>query len=59
MMRCRRLFERATSLNLSTKKMKFFFKRFLTWEKEHGIESQQQHVKDKARQYLESKIVEK
>lgn len=37
----RSLFERATSLNLSTKKMKYFFKRFLDFEREHGTESTQ------------------
>ncbi len=52
----RQLYERATSLNLSTKKMKFFFKRFLDFEREHGTADQQEHVRAKARAYVESKV---
>eukprot|EP00002_Diphylleia_rotans_P029609 TRINITY_DN6038_c0_g1_i1.p1 TRINITY_DN6038_c0_g1~~TRINITY_DN6038_c0_g1_i1.p1 ORF type:complete len:1954 (+),score=468.69 TRINITY_DN6038_c0_g1_i1:60-5921(+) len=52
----RSLFERVTSLNLSSKKMKFFFKRYLEWEKEIGNDACIEHVKEKARKYVESKM---
>lgn len=52
----RRLFERITSLNLSTKKMKFFFKKYLTWEKANGADPERlERVKAKAREYVASK----
>eukprot|EP00742_Colponemidia_sp_Colp-10_P002144 GILJ01002291.1.p1 GENE.GILJ01002291.1~~GILJ01002291.1.p1 ORF type:complete len:1257 (+),score=280.24 GILJ01002291.1:184-3954(+) len=50
----RRLFERCISLRLSSKKMKFFFKRYLEFEKEVGTEETIEHVKQKAREYVES-----
>ena len=49
----RRLFERVTSLRLSSKKMKFFFKRYLEYEKTSGTEDTIDHVKQKARSYVE------
>lgn len=53
----RRLFDRITSLNLSTKKMKHFFKRNLTWEKTAGGADPErlERVKDRAREYVASK----
>ena len=51
----RGLYERVTSLNLSSKKMKTFFKRFLEFEKAEGTEHTVQHVKDKARAFVTSK----
>lgn len=51
----RALFERVTASTLSSKKMKFFFKRFLEFEKELGDEARVEHVKDKARSYVNSK----
>ena len=54
----RALFERVTSLNLSSKKMKFFFKRYLDFEKTEGNAGTVQHVKDKARAFVESKTQE-
>jgi len=51
----RHLFERVTSLNLSSKKMKHFFKRYFNFEKEIGDESRVTHVKQKAQQYVDSK----
>lgn len=51
----RRLYERVTSLNLSTKKMKYFFKRFLEFESAHGDAASVEHVKAKAVAYVESK----
>jgi hypothetical protein len=35
--------------------MKFFFKRYLTFEKEHGDAASIERVKDKARAYVASK----
>ncbi|EGD79227.1 hypothetical protein PTSG_12966 [Salpingoeca rosetta] len=51
----RALFERVITLNLSSKKMRFFFKRYLDFEKEHGDAGHVEHVKEKAREYVASK----
>jgi rRNA biogenesis protein RRP5 len=51
----RSLFDRATSLSLSTKKMKFLFKRYLDFERTEGDAATQERVRTKARQYIESK----
>jgi len=48
------LFERATSLRLSSKKMKFFFTRYLTYARERGSPELVAHVKEKARAFVES-----
>lgn len=48
----RSLYERVISLNVSSKKMKFLFKRFLEFEKENGNEQRVEHVKEKAREYV-------
>jgi rRNA biogenesis protein RRP5 len=50
----RRLFERAIHLNSSTKKMKFFFKKYLDFEMKNGTEATVQHVRDAAKAYVES-----
>lgn len=50
----RRLFERVVHMKLSSKKAKFFFKRYLEFEKAFGTNSTVAHVKDLARQYVES-----
>ena len=50
----KRLFERATSLKLSSKKMKFFFTRYLTFAREQGDAELIAHVKEKARAFVES-----
>eukprot|EP00127_Corallochytrium_limacisporum_P003808 Clim_evm22s153 gene=Clim_evmTU22s153 len=51
----RRLLERMTTqLKLSTKKMKFVFKKWLDFEKKHGTSAQQDHVKQRAREYVQS-----
>lgn len=50
----RRLFNRIVSLKLSSKKAKFFFKRFLDFEKKWGDQLTVQHVKDLAQQYVEA-----
>ncbi|KNC78346.1 hypothetical protein SARC_09219 [Sphaeroforma arctica JP610] len=54
----RHLFNRITTFNLSTKKMKFFFKRYLEYERTHGTPKTVDAVKDKARAYVESKMQE-
>jgi len=51
----RSLYNRASSLNLSTKKMKHLFKRFLEFEQNHGDAKSVQEVKQKAIAYVESK----
>lgn len=51
----RRLFERVASLKLSSKKMKYVFKRWLGWEQAHGDAQTVAHVKARAREYVESK----
>ncbi|KAI9475187.1 hypothetical protein BX667DRAFT_525444, partial [Coemansia mojavensis] len=45
------LFERVTSMKHSSKKMKFLFKRWLKFEKDHGSEATIEHVKQRAREY--------
>ncbi|KAJ3219197.1 hypothetical protein HDU67_002193 [Dinochytrium kinnereticum] len=50
----RRLFDRAITLKLSSKKMKFLFKKYLDFEKSFGTESGVEGVKNKAMQYVES-----
>ena len=52
----RALFERVTTLSLSSKKMKYFFKRYLEFEKTEGDDETVEHVKKKAREYVESKM---
>lgn len=51
--RIRALFERSTHLALPPKKMKFLFKRYLEYEKEHGDEKGVEHVKKKAMDFVE------
>ncbi|KAJ4801242.1 hypothetical protein LUZ62_052488 [Rhynchospora pubera] len=52
----RALFERATSLILPAKKMKFLFKKYLEFEKTLGGEERIEHVKRKALDYVESSV---
>ncbi|XP_041477321.1 protein RRP5 homolog [Lytechinus variegatus] len=51
----RHLFERVIHLKLSAKKVKFFFKRYLDFEKKYGDESTINAVKQKAVEYVESR----
>jgi len=51
----RHVFERVVHLKLAPKKMKFFFKRYLEYEKRFGNEESVQAVKEKALEYVESK----
>ncbi|XP_057422928.1 rRNA biogenesis protein RRP5 [Lotus japonicus] len=50
----RALFERAISLSLPPKKMKFLFKKYLDYEKSQGDEERIESVKRKALEYVES-----
>ncbi|XP_034155929.2 protein RRP5 homolog [Pangasianodon hypophthalmus] len=51
----RALFDRVVHLSVSVKKIKFFFKRYLDYEKKHGTPESIQAVKQKAVEYVESK----
>ncbi|KDO28237.1 hypothetical protein SPRG_06286 [Saprolegnia parasitica CBS 223.65] len=50
----RLLFERVVSMALSAKKMKAIFKKYLTFEMDHGDEAGVAHVKELAAAYVES-----
>ncbi|MED6145261.1 hypothetical protein PIB30_023503 [Stylosanthes scabra] len=50
----RALFERAISLSLPPKKMKFLFKKYLDYEKSQGDEERIESVKQKAMEYVEN-----
>ncbi|XP_026418043.1 rRNA biogenesis protein RRP5-like isoform X1 [Papaver somniferum] len=50
----RALFERATSLSLPAKKMKFLFKKYLEYEKSCGDEERVEYVKEKAMEFVNS-----
>ncbi|XP_020532096.1 rRNA biogenesis protein RRP5 [Amborella trichopoda] len=52
----RALFERATCLTLPPKKMKFLFKKYLTYEKSHGDESRVEYVMKKAMEFVNSTL---
>ncbi|XP_040372263.1 rRNA biogenesis protein RRP5 isoform X1 [Rosa chinensis] len=52
----RALFERATSLSLPAKKMKFLFKKYLEYEERHGNEGRANYVKQKAMSYVENTV---
>ncbi|XP_022966127.1 rRNA biogenesis protein RRP5 [Cucurbita maxima] len=52
----RALFERAISLSLAPKKMKFLFKKYLEYEKSVGDEERIESVKQKALEYVESTL---
>ena len=49
----RRLFQRVLALKMSTKKAKFFFKKWLQWEMESGDAAGVEDVKRQAREYVE------
>ncbi|XP_054974742.1 protein RRP5 homolog isoform X2 [Sorex araneus] len=51
----RDIFERVIHLSLAPKRMKFFFKRYLDYEKQHGTETAVQAVKAKALEYVEAR----
>ncbi|XP_053548424.1 protein RRP5 homolog [Bombina bombina] len=50
----RDIFERVIHLSLAAKRVKFFFKRYLEYEKKHGTAESVQAVKEKALEYVES-----
>ncbi|KJE97854.1 hypothetical protein CAOG_007936 [Capsaspora owczarzaki ATCC 30864] len=50
------VFEKVTNMNMSSKKMKYFLKRWLDFEKIHGNKQSADHVKLKAKSYLQSKM---
>ncbi|KAJ0242497.1 S1 domain-containing protein [Hirschfeldia incana] len=52
----RSLFERAISLSLPPKKMKFLFKKFLEYEKATGDEERVEYVKQRAMEYADSTL---
>ncbi|KAG9262427.1 hypothetical protein AMEX_G24199 [Astyanax mexicanus] len=54
----RDLFDRVIHLSASVKKIKFFFKRYLDYEKQHGTPESIQAVKQKALEYVEAKGTE-
>ena len=54
----REVLERAIHLKVSAKKMKLMFKRYLEFEKQHGSPANVELVKDKARTYVEGKMLE-
>ena len=49
----RSLFQRATSMKMSSKKMKAFFKKWLAFEKINGSEKETNMVKTKATEWIE------
>jgi len=51
------VFERAIHLKISAKKMKFIFKRYLEFEKQHGGPASVELVKEKAKAYVESRTI--
>uniref|UniRef100_A0A8C3B8X6 Protein RRP5 homolog n=1 Tax=Cairina moschata TaxID=8855 RepID=A0A8C3B8X6_CAIMO len=51
----RDIFEKVIHLNLAPKKMKFFFKRYLDYEKKYGTEETVLAVKTAALEYVEAK----
>jgi len=51
----RALFDRVIHLSVAVKKVKFFFKRYLEYEKKHGTSASVQTVKEKALEFVEAK----
>ena len=51
----RRLFDKALACKLSSKKMKFIFKKYLEFEKRHGDETTVENVKKMAEEYVQDK----
>ncbi|KAJ8001870.1 hypothetical protein DPEC_G00173890 [Dallia pectoralis] len=54
----RALFDRVIHLSVAVKRIKFFFKRYLEYEKNHGTPESIRAVKEKAMEYVESKGTE-
>ncbi|KAK6174513.1 hypothetical protein SNE40_017776 [Patella caerulea] len=51
----RKLFERALSLKMNAKRMKFIFKKYLDFENQYGSPDKVEEIKEKALKYVESK----
>ncbi|KAK2919332.1 protein RRP5 homolog isoform X1 [Channa argus] len=51
----RALFDRVIHLSVAVKKIKFFFKRYLEYEKKHGTPQSIQAVKEKAMEFVEAR----
>ncbi len=54
--RVRNLFERATSMQIPPKKIKFLFKRHLEYETKNGTAATVKKVKETARAYVEQHL---
>ena len=54
--RVRNLFERATSMQIPPKKIKFLFKRHLDFESKHGTATTVKKVKEAAKAYVEQHL---
>lgn len=52
--RVQKLFNRVVSLKFSSKKMKFFFKKYLQFEQNHGTTEGEEQVKKLAREWVQS-----
>ena len=50
------LFERAIQLKLSAKKMKFFFNRYLDFEKNYGTVATVEAVREKAGEFVDRHV---
>ena len=47
------MFERVIAMKFSSKKIKFFFKKYLDYEKKYGDEDGIEHVKQAAMDYVQ------
>ena len=54
--RIRNVFDRVTSLNLSSKKMQQFMTKYLSFEREKGDEERVEYVKKRAQEYVNAKL---
>ncbi len=52
--RVRKLYERMTSLQLSSKRARDLFKRWLEFEKKEGGQAEMEHVKHKAQTFVQN-----
>ncbi|KAJ9456937.1 rRNA biogenesis protein RRP5 [Diplonema papillatum] len=56
--RIRHVFDRATSMNLSSKTMQYFMTRYLTFERENGSADRVEYVKQRAIAFVNAKLGE-
>lgn len=52
----RNIFERAITLNLAAKKMKFIFKRYVTFEEQHGTKATVVEAQRKSDEYMDGQM---